>query len=375
MQSKRRVATVRPIGIISIKDKKMRSITLSKALRSVTLFSLMILGSLLLPAYFSTAIYAAQQDENVAKLTEGAKKEGKLVWYTSVTMMDADVLLKKFKEKYPFIKTELYRSGVDKLLTKIQVEARNKRYNADVVMLNGIAAELLKKEGILVKYLSPELKYYQDDFKDPEGCWTDVYILLNVIGYNTKLVSKKDVPKTWQDLLDHKWKGKMGMDSKAYEWLYGILSLMGQENGLDYVKKLSTQGITFRTGRTLNCQMLAAGEIHVGIALWNQRIEEMKMQGASLDWVAVEPVITESVRIGLAANASHPAAARLFIDFILSKEAQEIIAGFYRVPGRNDVDAIVPRLKKGLKLMGTGSINLEAYNKYAKLYHDVLMKK
>ena len=101
----------------------------------------------------------------------------------------------------------------------------------------------------------------------------------------------------------------------------------------------------------------------------------MKAQGAPVDWLAIEPVITESVRIGLTAHAPHPNSAKLFIDFVLSREGQSIVAKTYRVPVRDDVEAIVPRLKKGLKLMGSGYMQVEGYNKYVKLYNDSLMHK
>jgi len=327
-----------------------------------------------LPVFSSARAFASQEGSKSA-LVEGAKKEGKLMWYTSLSAKDAEMLLSAFKKRYPFIKTDLFRTGAGNLLTKIQAEVRYKRYDSDVIMTNGISAEILKKEHILDSYVSPELASYQGGFKDQEGYWADVYILLNVIGYNTKMVSPKEVPRQWTDLLNPRWKGKMSMDTKAYEWLYGIINLMGQEKGIEFVKGLATQNISFRTGRSLNCQLLAAGESQIGIALWNQRLEEMKAQGAPIDWVAIEPVITESVRIGLTANAPHPNAAKLFIDFVLSREGQSIVAKTYRVPVRDDVEAIVPRLKKGLKLMGSGYMQVEGYNKYVKLYNDSLMHK
>lgn len=346
---------------------------IDKAKLAIPIYFLLLLFFIL--AVFPLPKAWPSQEVSRTALVDGAKKEGKLVWYTSLSAKDAEMLLTAFKKRYPFIKADLFRTGAGNLLTKVQAEIRFKKYDSDVIMTNGISVEILKKEHLLDSYISPELASYQAGFKDQEGYWTDVYILLNVIGYNTNMVSPKDVPRQWVDLLNPKWKGKMCMDTKAYEWLYGIFNLMGQERGTEFIKGLATQNISFRTGRSLNCQLLAAGESQIGIALWNQRIEEMKAQAAPIDWVAIEPVITESVRIGLMVNAPHSNAARLFIDFVLSREGQLIVAKTYRVPVRDDVDAIVPRLKKGLQLMGSGYMQVEAYNKYLKLYNASLMRK
>ncbi len=341
----------------------------------ISCLSMVLVSLFILTVPLPKAFAMPAEQEHTAKLLDGAKKEGKLVLYSTTGTQDTNALVTRFNKRYPQIKTEVYRSGAEKLLTKIMAEAAAKRYASDVIIQNGIIAKLLKERGILAPYYSPQREFYQEDFKDPEGHWTDIYMLLNVIGYNTKLVSPKELPRAWADFLDPRWKGKMVMDNKAFEWLAGIFKIMGEEKGLEFIKKLSYQNISFRAGRTLNCQMLAAGEGHIGIALYNNQLEQMKGQGAPVDWLAIEPVIQGTIRIGLAANASHPNAGKLFTDFVLSKEGQEIIASFYRIPSRTDVDAVVPKLKKGLKLLSTGFMHADDFSKYMKLYQDILMKK
>ncbi|MFC1816828.1 ABC transporter substrate-binding protein [Thermodesulfobacteriota bacterium] len=318
---------------------------------------------------------ALGQEEITATLIEGAKKEGKLLWYTLLATTLAGNFVKKFQEKYPYIKLEFYRSGDEKLSTRIMAEARAKRNVFDVVVTTGIWAELLKKKGLLAKYLSPHRKFYPEGCKDSEGYWTDIFINLNTIGYNTRLVSRPEAPKTWNDLLDPKWKGKLGMDTKAYYWFANMLKMMGEEKGLEYMKKLSEQDIQFRTGRTLNTQMLVVGEVTIGITLYNAKVEEMKRKGAPIEWVAIEPVVPEIHPLAISAHAPHPNAAKIFVEFMLSKEGQEIMASALKIPSRTDVEAIVPKLKKGIKILPFDFSIADNYGKYIKLYREILMSK
>ena len=340
--------------------------------RTGKLFCSLIVFSILLWPCFTNGVARAETAESII---EGARKEGKVLWYTAGTAADADILLKKFHEKYPFITPELYRTGSEKILVKILAELQAKRYIFDVVMETAAEGEIMNRKGIYAKYLSPHRKFYAEGFKDAEGYWTDLYMNLNVIGYNTKLVSPREIPKAYEDLLAPRWKGKMGMDTKAFEWFAGVIKIMGEKKGLDYLKKLGEQNIQFRNGRTLNAQMVAAGEIDLSITCYNQRIEEMKAKGAPVNWKAIEPVVPEIHPLAISARAPHPNAARLLVDFLLSKEGQEIIASFYRIPSRMDTDPIVPILKKGLKIMTPNFDLVDNYDKYTKLYRELLFKR
>ena len=329
---------------------------------------------LLFTFYFFLALAVAASSEETA-LIEAAKKEGKVVWYTTLTTMEADAMGKKFKEKYPFIATEVWRSGAEKVMIRMQGEAQAKKNYADAVMITAAESELMRRKGLFAKYLSPERRFFPEGLKDTEGYWTDLYVNLNIVGYNTKLVAPKDVPKTYDDLLKPRWRGKMGMDTKAYEWFANMLKFMGEKKGLEYMKRLGEQNILFRTGRTLNATMVAAGEVEVGIALYNQRIEEMKAKGAPVQWLAIDPIIPEIHPLSVNAHAPHPNAARLLVDYLLSKEGQEVIASFYRIPSREDVDPIIPNLKKGLKIMSPSFEMVDHYDRYVKLYRELLMRK
>lgn len=330
-----------------------------------------MMGIFLFP---TRALPAESEAERIAALVEGAKKEGKLLWYTGLNLRESDNLLKKFTVKYPFISTEYYKAGSEKLLTKILAEAASKKIMFDVVLNTGQETMVLQKRGIFAKYLSSQRKYFPEGLKDPEGYWNDVYLNLNVQAYNTRLVSPRDVPKNYQDFLDPKWRGKIAMDPKAFEWFAAMLKMMGEEKGLTYMKRLADQDLKFYSSRTLNAQMVAAGEVSLSLAVYNNRVEDMKTVGAPIEWFAIEPVVPEIHPIAISARAPHPNAAKLFVDFLLSREGQEIIAGLYRIPSRMDVDPIVPKLKKGLNVLPFDPTIADNYNKYVKLYREILMK-
>lgn len=346
-----------------------------RAFISVKLVCWSCLASLVLCLHFlilpPDKALALPADERTANLVEGAKKEGKLAWYTTMTADEANKLGERFREKHPYIAVEFIKLGQEKLLQRIFVEHQMKKNLFDVVAFaqTGI---LLKRQGILGKYLSPEMKFFPEGFTDPEGYWTDLYATFNVIGYNTKLVSSQQAPKAWTDLLNPRWKGNIGMDSDGFQWLAGMLMIMGEEKGMQFMRKLAEQNINVRSGRTLNTQLVVAGELK-GAIVYNNRVEEMKEKGAPIEWVGLDPVIPELHPTGMSANAPHPNAAKLFIDYVLSREGQGVIASFHRIPSRIDVDPIMPRLKKGLKIATPFFIT--DYARYTKLYRDLFMKK
>ena len=168
----------------------------------------------------------------------------------------------------------------------------------------------------------------------------------------------------------------MGLPPNREAWFANMLYAWGQEKGLAYMKRLADQDLQWRAGATLNAQLVAAGEIHFGLLLYNNRTESMKQAGAPIEWVAFEPIYLELHPLALSKKAPHPNAGKLFIDYVLSEEGQKMIASFYRIPSRNGVDALVPRLKcKGKKQFAFEPSLVDDYDKYLKLFRKVMMKK
>ncbi|EFK97045.1 iron-binding periplasmic protein [sediment metagenome] len=313
---------------------------------------------------------------HTAKLIEGAKQEGKMTFYTSTSLEDSEALLKRFKQIYPFIKTELYRANADRLMAKMLTEAQAGKFFWDVQINGDLNTESMKRDGHIGKYVSPQVAFYDEASIDPEGYWVDTYPNLICIGYNTRLVSKENAPKTWDDLLDSKWKGKMGIPTNPYTWFINMIRIRGEEKALEYMKSLSAQDLRVRRGTSLNVELLTAGEFSLGIALTNYRIQALMEEGAPLAWVVPEPAIQVLHPISMSSKAPHPSAAKLFIDFVLSKEGQEILASFYRIPTHKEVPARYPAIKcEGVKRMPFSPKNVDDYEKYVALFKKIFIKK
>lgn len=302
--------------------------------------SFLVLASLSL----SVPVRAAALED--ATIIEGAKKEGSLVFYTSMTADQAQRVLDAFRAKYPFVQPKIFRAVGERLLTKIMTEAQTGRYEFDAVQSAESQAYFLKKKNLLLKYVSPEIKNIRKPFYDPDGYWAAVYIMPNVIAYNTQMVKPNEVPKTDDDLLNPRWKGKIAMDGTKPEWFAWKLKRMGPEKGLAYMKKLGAQEFKLYPGLSLITNLLAAGEFPLVLNTYLHNVEQVKRKGGPIDWIAQDPVFTKFQPLGIGAKASHPSAAKLFTNFVFSEEGQKIIASFGRVPTRLGVAATIEGLDK-----------------------------
>ena len=304
------------------------------------------------------------------QLLQGAKKEGKLVYYTTMTLSQSKKVADKFMEKYPFIEVELYRTGGGPLLNKILTEARGGRHAWDVVTGRGEMFLPLMKANLLGSYRSPEAEMISEDLVDKEGYWTAYYVNPYALGFNTGLVRKEDVPKTYEDLLDPKWKGgKISIDTEAFGLMSGLIKAWGKEKAVAYFKKLAAQEPVPMRGNTNRVQLVMAGEFPLIIA-YAPTIQRETSRGAPINWVPLEPVAVQVNPLMFAAKAPHPNAAKLFIDFALS-EGQKMLVGFRRIPVREDVDPDPPRLFRGYKRIVEHPEEYENFPETVRLYQDI----
>lgn len=276
---------------------------------------------------------AQSQSTHTSTLVAEAKKEGKLTWYTAMSIRDSEPILKTFAKKYPFIKTELVRATGERLINRITTETLAGRWLFDVVSTNGLAIIDSK----LLPYVSPEASAYAKEFKDPESRWTGYDHNYYVLTYSTTKINSQEAPKDYGDLLDPKWKGKIVIDPEDSEWYGTLVSAWGREKTDTYMKQLAAQNIQWRRGHGLIAQVLGAGEFPLGIPYANE-IEKLKKKGAPVEWVdTFDPIVTGLNAIGIGAKSSNPNTAKLFIDFILSKEGQGMIRDRERLPAREDI--------------------------------------
>jgi iron(III) transport system substrate-binding protein len=269
-------------------------------------------------------VYAAEGDIEHQRLIEAAQKEAKMVFYTSVETEFARALTSGFEAKYPFIKTDIFRSTHEKVLSRMNVERKTGTYTADTVSVGEFETYHLQKMGFTAPYKSPSAAAYPEGFKDPNGYWTDLYDNLIVTAYNTTRVKRDEIPKRYEDLLHPRWKGRMVLDQNEDRWFANMLYLMGDKKGMEFMQVLAKQDVAIRGGRSMVTQLLGAGEYDLQIVAYWYRPYLMKKQGAPVDWVAMEPSIVATHPISVVDRAPHPNAARLFIDYVLSEEGQKI---------------------------------------------------
>ncbi len=248
-----------------------------------------------------------------------ARTEGEVVWYTAMNVPDTDALRRPFVERYPFLKLTVLRATGEKVRTRILTEARAKRFAWDIVSFNLLDMDALAAEGLLAAYRSAEAATgYAPGAVDPHGRWAAIYVRQYVIGYNTRQVKPDEAPRSWSDLLAPRWAGKLALDESDVEWY---------------------------AGHSLLTRLLVAGDFPLAL-VHAAEIEKEKQEGAPVEWVrTLDPVVTSPSQVAISARAPHPAAARLFVDFLLSSEGQALIRSRGRVPARTGIDADTEALK------------------------------
>jgi len=278
----------------------------------------------LLSLCISANVFGADADAQQRQLVEAAQKDAKMVFYTSVETEFARSLTAAFEAKYPFIKTDIFRSTHDKIFSRMNVERQTGTYTADVMSVGEFETYQMQKNGFIAPYKSPFAASYPEGFKDSNGYWTDLYDNLIATAFNTTRVKRDEIPKRYEDLLQPRWKGRMVLDQNEDRWFANMLYLMGEKKGMEFMQALAKQDVAIRGGRSLVTQLLAAGEFDLQIVAYWYRPYLMKKQGAPVDWIAFEPAIVALHPISMIEKAPHANAAKLFINFALSDDGQKI---------------------------------------------------
>jgi iron(III) transport system substrate-binding protein len=203
----------------------------------------------------------------------------------------------------------------------------------------------------------------------PHGEWVGTRLNVFVQAYNTNLVKREDLPKTWEELLDPKWKGKLGIEAEDSDWLAGVLGEIGEERGSKLFRQIvATNGISVRKGHTLLTQLVASGEVPLSLTVYNYKAEQLRREGAPIDWFTIGNAIARPNGVGVANNAPHPHAAVLFYDFELSEEGQKIIAAREFVPTSRKIDT---PLNKVPMTFVDARVSIDEYDKWKDLYADL----
>jgi ABC-type Fe3+ transport system substrate-binding protein len=285
-------------------------------------------------------------------LVEGAKKEGKVTWYTTLIV---DQLVRPvkdaFEKEYPFIQIEYFRGNSDRIVQKMFAEYQAKRFDVDLVD-GTVTAPMVKKAGYLQRFYSPYLAEYPAELKDPQAYWAVSNVYYFALGYNTNMVKPNEVPKSYEDLLNPRWKGQMiwstSRGSGAPMMIGNILQSMGQESGKAYLQKLKAQNIAKSTASARQLlDLVIAGEYPIALHIFNHHAYISKSKGAPVEWSPLEPVSATINTISSVIRSPHPHATMLFIDFLLSEKGQKVFQAVNYLPSHPKVPAKQADLKPG----------------------------
>jgi iron(III) transport system substrate-binding protein len=309
--------------------------------------------------------------DRAARVLAAAQKEGSFTLYTSFAEKDLPPLTGAFEKKYG-IKVRVWRSGSEKVLQRTLAEAAARRYEVDAVHSAAMEMEALHREKLLAPVALPYAADLIPGAARPHGEWTASYLSIWVQAYNTRLVRKEDLPRRFEDLLDPKWKGRLGIESHVWDWYSTVIRQMGEEKGLAFFRELvAKNGLSVRSGHTLLNNMVAAGDVPLALTMYNFIADSAKHKGADVDWFVLEPVIGRMSGIGIMRRAPHPNATLLFYDWLLSPEGQKILVSRDYVPTNAGVPS--PFAKRRFTLVDP-AFALDHSDKWEKSFEDVIVK-
>jgi len=344
--------------------------------RAQALLMVLLAGTVLLSGCGKEQQKAAARDfylyrgpDRDQKLIANAKKESALTVYMSTVLRDSGPLIAAFEKKYG-IKVKFWRAAQDKIVERVLAEARAGRHEVDAVETDGAHMEMLYREKIFEEFYSPAFKDLPPQVFPKHKHYVADRFNFYVMAYNTRLVKPDEVPKSYEDLLNPKWRGKLAIERVSVEWFAAVAKNMGEKNGLAYFRKLAEMKPLIYTGHHLSAENVASGEVPIALNIFNHAAEELKKKGADIEWKALSPTFGESGAIGISRHAAHPHAALLFADFILSREGQKILKERGRVPASLAVDT--PLNKFPYQVMDP-AITLDEWDKWDKLWSELFL--
>lgn len=345
-----------------MKLSAMRTWTMS-LFAAVSVIGLVACGNQPAPAPKAESQTPAQASAAASTTSSAPKVEGTLSFYTSQPDTDAAALIEGFTKKYPDVKVELFRSGTEEVVSRLQAEAKAGQVKADVLLVaDAPTFASLKKQDLLLPYSSPEAADIPAEWKDADGAYTGTKVMATVLAVNTSKV--KTLPDSWKALTSPEAAGKAIMPSPLYSGAaaYNVGVMTRQADfGWDYIQGLKKNEMTVIKGNGAVLKSVAGGEKDYGMIV-DYLVARAKAEGSPVEMVYPGegvPVITEP--IGILKASQHQEAAKAFVDFVLSEDGQKLAASLGYTPIRKGVAA--PEGLKSIdqiKVMSADTGELEA---------------
>ncbi len=316
------------------------------------------------------AIFFYQGKDRAQRVLAGAKKEGAINLYCVMGLEQMNPIAQAFEKKYG-IKVNLWRSSSENVLQRAITESQGGRFDADVLEIGGPELEALHREKLLQQIKSPYFQELIPQAIPPHQEWVGSRINVFVHAYNTAKVKKEELPKTYEDLLDPKWKGRLGVEAANLDWFSTLVRELGEEKGLRLFKDMvAANGLSVRKGHPVLVSLVASGEIPLALATYSYFVDKLKKEKAApIDWFVMAPAIVRVTGVGVAKKAPHPYAALLFYDFMLSA-AQPLLLEFGITPANKKLNAYFNSLP--MKFVDVAAF-LDEQTKWTQLYDQIVV--
>jgi iron(III) transport system substrate-binding protein len=269
--------------------------------------------------------------DRTQRLIEGARKENALTVYSSMTVADMGALISAFQAKYG-VKAQHWRGSSEDIRNRAAREYAAGRYEADLAETAGSDMEAMVREQLLQRIMTPISAELIPQATPAHGQWISTRLSVFAAAYNTTVIKRADAPKTYEDLLHPRFRGKLGIEAEDANWFMSVVGVMGEQKGLKLFRDIvAANGISVRKGHTLLTNLVPTGEVPLALTNYSYRVEQLKNEGAPVEIVYLPPVVAFPTGAGMFRRAPHPHAALLFVDFMLT-DGQKILAGREAVP-------------------------------------------
>jgi iron(III) transport system substrate-binding protein len=303
----------------------------------------------------------------VFALASGAWAQPVVNLYSSMAEKDLRRLVAEFERRHA-VKVNVWRSGKNRVLQRVIAEARASRDDVDVIHNPSPEMEALHREKLLKAVDSPLHANLIPQAVAPHKEWAGPRVYVFVQAYNTKLVPKAELPRTYADLLQPRWKGRVAIEGKEQEWFYTLVQAMGEADGLKYFRALAANGLQVRMGNAVLSNLVVAGDVPFALTLYSYLPEQQKRAGAPIDWTALAPTIAATDAVGIAARAPHAKEARLLYDFMLG-EGQPLMAEMGHIVSTR---RMAPELERFNPTFIDPAAVIQDYDRWTKLFENTI---
>jgi iron(III) transport system substrate-binding protein len=312
-----------------------------------------------------------QGEARVKALVEGARREGEVMVYHSSQTEDLRPVFDAFTARYG-VKVRDWRSSSENVVQRVISETRAGKRDVDFIENNAPEMEALHRERMLLRMDSPHFADLRPGTLPPHREWATSTMDVFVQAYNTEKVKREELPKTYQDLAQPRWKGRLGIEAEDQAWFGTLLHDLGEREGARmFADIVATNGISVRKGHTLLANLVATGEIALALTVYNYKPPQLKAKGGSIDWFVLPPAIAQLHAVAVTAKGSHPFAAALLFDFFLG-EGQALLAARNFVPSNGKLPS--PFGDMPIRFIDPAEA-IDKQDPWTRLYEDTFIKR